>query len=343
MPQTTVRIAGYQAETSILTRAIRRLATSLGACTETRSQNLSEACATASPPPVWGRDRVGGNPEPQMSGGPPPLTLPHKGEGDPVEPRWQVEVIRDVTERGARAADLLSMVERGEVEICYFAASYLAGRVPSLGAFDAPFAVLDRARLYADLDGEWGARIAGDIERLTGYKLLGFWDNGLRHISNRLRPIRHPDDCRGLSIRTLDNATYQRVLADVGFTPLVIDVKDLVRAVETGQVDAQENPLTNTVNFGLHRTHKHLSLTSHFHGVALLLANRAWFEGLAPAVQHGVLAAAADATAAQRQWAIEEDAACLERLEAEGVSIVPAEEIDFTAFRAAVRSQTLRV
>ena len=116
--------------------------------------------------------------------------------------------------------------------------------------------------------------------------------------------------------------------------------EDLVRAVETHQVDAQENPLTNTVNFGLHKTHRHLSLTSHFHGVALLLANRAWFETLAPALQAALQSAADDATAAQRQWAIDEDALCLERLRAEGVTIVPAEQIDLAAFRAAVVSAT---
>src|SRR5262245_50740515 len=300
----TVRIGGYQGETSILTRAIQRLAASLR--------------------------------QPHAAGVPPPLAPPHKGEGNPVGAGWEVEVIRDVTERGARAADLLAMVERGEVEICYFAASYLAGRVPTLGTFDAPFPAADRTRLYADLDGERGKRLAGDLERLTGYKLLGFWDNGLRHISNRLRAIRHPDDCRGLSIRTLDNAMYQRVLAAVGFTPVVIDVKDLVHAVETHQVDAQENPLTNTVNFGLYKTHKHLSLTSHFHGVALLLANRTWFEALAPRMQADLLAAAAKATTAQRQFAIAEDQQCLEQLRREGVTVIAAEEIDLAAFRALV-------
>jgi TRAP-type C4-dicarboxylate transport system substrate-binding protein len=109
-----------------------------------------------------------------------------------------------------------------------------------------------------------------------------------------------------------------------------------VRAVETHEVDAQENPLTNTLNFGLHRTHKHLSLTSHFHGVALLLANRAWFDGLAAALQSELLAAAADATAAQRQSAIDEDALCLEQLRRDGVAIVPAAELDVATFRAAV-------
>jgi TRAP-type C4-dicarboxylate transport system substrate-binding protein len=228
------------------------------------------------------------------------------------------------------------MVEEGTIEVCYFASSYLAGRVASLGCFDKPFSVVDRARIYAELDGDLGARVAGDVAGHTGYRVLGFWDNGFRHISNRLRPIRNPGDCRGMRIRTLDNAMYQRVLSAVGFTPMVIDVKDLVRAVETHEVDAQENPLTNTMNFGLHRTHKHVSLTSHFHGVALLLANRAWFEALAPAMQLTLLAASANATAAQRQFAIAEDALCLEQLRRDGVAVVSAEEIDVAAFRAAV-------
>jgi TRAP-type C4-dicarboxylate transport system substrate-binding protein len=284
MPGRTVRIGGYQAETSILTRATRQLAAALSA-------------------------------------------LPGAG--------WRIEVIRDVTEAGFRAADLLSMVEEGSIQICYFASSYLVGRVASLGCFDEPFAVPDRTHIYNDLDGGLGERLSGDLTRLTGYRALGFWDNGFRHISNRLRPIRHPDDCRGMRIRTLDNATYQKVLAAVGFTPLVIDVKDLVRAVETHAVDAQENPLTNTVHFGLYKTHKHLTLTSHFHGVALLLANRAWFEALTPPLRSAVAAASADATAAQRRFAIAEDALCLERLRKEGVAIVPGEAIDLAAFRAA--------
>jgi TRAP-type C4-dicarboxylate transport system substrate-binding protein len=281
----TLRLGGYQAETSILTRALRQL-----------------AAALAGAP---GSD-------------------------------WEIEIVRDVTERGFRATDLLTMVEEGRFDICYFASSYLTERIPSLGRFDEPFAVTDRSDLFKELDDDAGNRLAAAVSERTGYRVLGYWDNGFRHVSNRLRSIRHPDDCRGLRIRTLANPTYQKVLAAIGFTPLVIDVKDLVRAVEAHEVDAQENPLTNTVHFGLHRTHKHLTLTSHFHGVALLLANRAWFEALAPALQSAVLAAARDATVAQRRFAIDEDELCLARLRQEGVAIVEPEEIDFAAFRAAV-------
>ena len=83
----------------------------------------------------------------------------------------------------------------------------------------------------------------------------------------------------------------------------------------------------------------HDSSASSPHG-ALKPTARAWFEGLAPALQAALRSAAADATAAQRQWAIEEDALCLQRLKAEGVAVVPAEQIDFAAFRTAVGRET---
>ncbi len=280
-----LRFGGYQAETSILTRALRQLAAALAGA-------------------------------PGAS--------------------WEIEVVRDVTERGFRDTDLLTMVEEGSFNICYLDSSYLTQRIPALARFDAPFAVLDRGSLFNELDGDAGAHLAAAVSERTAYRVLGYWDNGFRHISNRLRPIRHPDDCRGMRIRTLANPTYQKVLAAIGFTPRVIDVKDLVRAVEAHEVDAQENPLTNTVHFGLHRTHKHLSLTSHFHGVALLLANRAWFAALTPALQAVVLALSAEATAAQRRFAIDEDELCLARLQQDGVAIVRADDIDVAAFRAAV-------
>jgi TRAP-type transport system periplasmic protein len=244
--------------------------------------------------------------------------------------------LEDVTQTGRRAADLLAMTEAGELDLCYFSSSYLAGRVPALALFDLPFVIEDRATAYQLLDGEAGARLAREVAEKTGFAVLAMWDNGIRHISNSRRPIRHPDDCRGLRIRTLDNDLHQRAFRAMGFEPVAIDVKDLAAAVAEGRVDAQENPLTNTVNFGLHRHHPYLSLTGHLFGVALVLANRRVSESWPAAVRDAVGAAMVEATAAQRGFAACEDAACLEELRAAGVSISGDDKLDRPAFRAAV-------
>jgi TRAP-type C4-dicarboxylate transport system substrate-binding protein len=247
----------------------------------------------------------------------------------------EVALTPDVTADGSKAADLLTRVESGALDVCYFASSYLAGRVPQLSALDLPFAVADRQSAYSDLDGAQGQRMREAVAGRTGFDVLAFWDNGFRHLSNRLQPIRHPSDCAGMSIRTLDNALHHAVFAGFGFHPETIDVRDLQEAVRSHRVDAQENPLTNTVNFGLHEIHRFHSLTGHFFGVALMLANRNWLEQLDSTEKDWIATAAAHATASQRARASDEDRRCLSVLRAKGAQILTADECDITAFRAA--------
>ena len=76
-----------------------------------------------------------------------------------------------------------------------------------------------------------GAALAEQVASATNYRVLGWWDNGIRHISNAVRPIRTPADCVGLRLRTLDNAQHQSAFRRLGFVPTFIDVADLPRAV----------------------------------------------------------------------------------------------------------------
>ena len=251
-------------------------------------------------------------------------------------PGRHVDVTANVSDHGHKAADLLAMVADGRLELCYFNSSYLAERVPSLALFDIPFVLTARDRVYRQLDGDLGRQLAADVAAATPYRVLEYWDNGFRHISNRLHPIRAPGDCRGLRLRIVASPLHKEVFAALGFEPVVVDVKDLVAAVTGLAVDAQENPLTNLVNFNLHRVHRYVSLTSHFFGVALVLVNRAWFDGLDGQAKAGVTAAVEQATARQRHFANAEDAQCLAALQRDGVAIVPAQDIDFAGFRAAV-------
>jgi TRAP-type C4-dicarboxylate transport system substrate-binding protein len=258
-------------------------------------------------------------------------------------PDLTVELTPNVTAQGRKAADLLELVESGALELCYFASSYLGDRVPALRALDLPFAVRERDQAYRRLDGALGARLTEAIARATGYRLLACWDNGFRHITNRVRPIRSPADCRGLRIRTLDSALHQEIFRALGFEPVAIDVKDLPEAVAAGTVDAQENPLTNTVNFALHRHHREVSLTAHFFGVALLLVNRAAFERWPASTRQAIEQAVAAATAAQRGFAAAEDATCLARLAADGCAILGPDALDLPAFERAVAPIRARV
>ena len=231
------------------------------------------------------------------------------------------------------------MVESGELDGCYFASSYLAARVPALGAFDQPFQAGAREEVFAGLDGDAGTALAEQVAAATAYRVLGWWDNGIRHISNAVRPIRTPADCVGLRLRTLDNAQHQAAFRRLGFQPMFIDVADLPRAVAERTVDAQENPLTNLVNFNIHAHHRHVSLTGHLLGIALLLVNRARYDALPDEPRRMLDAAAGESEARQRALAIAEDAECLRLLADAGVTVIGPDAIDLQGFRAAVGAQ----
>ncbi len=247
----------------------------------------------------------------------------------------EIALTENVTAIGRRADELLTMTEGDELDVCYFSSSYLAARVPSLDLLDRPFRFADRAAAHAFLNGPAAQRIADDVTQATGYRVLGLWDNGIRHISNRSRPIRHPTDCAGLRIRTVDNAGHQAFFRRLGFEPVFLDVPDLPKAVAEGTVDAQENPLTNMVNFELYRHHRFVSLTGHLFGLALLLVNRSRSERWPAEVRTALTAAAEAATPAQWRDAAAEDDLCHRHLLAEGIQIVPGNEIDRTAFQRA--------
>ena len=164
----------------------------------------------------------------------------------------EFDLQNNVAESGLKAADCLSLVENGDRTFCYFASSYSAHRFPDIAILDLPFVVSDRFRAYQALDGDFGEAMKEIVRTNSDYELLGFWDNGFRHLSNRVGPIRSPADCVGLRIRTGDSKLHQDTFAALGFEPTFIDVADLAAAVASGEVDAQDNPLSNIFNFGLH-------------------------------------------------------------------------------------------
>ncbi|RYG06891.1 MAG: hypothetical protein EON92_19350, partial [Burkholderiales bacterium] len=144
--------------------------------------------------------------------------------------------------------------------------------------------------------------------------------------------------CRGLSIRTLDSANYRAALAALGFRPVSTDVKELVRVIQTGELQAQENPLTNLLGFALWKYHPFVSMTGHLFGVLLLTCRRSWFDGLPPAHQQALLSAASVATQRQRLLAAQEDTTSLARLRALGIDVREAGELDLASMRRATRS-----
>jgi len=235
--------------------------------------------------------------------------------------------VSDVGDLGHKAIDLLKLVEDGQIDCCYFFSSYLTENVNELNLFEIPFQISSRDMVYNLLDGEIGEFLSNEVEHKTGYKVIGWWDNGIRHLSSNKKLIKSIDDCKNLTIRIAKNSMHKLAFETLGFTTKFIDVKNLKNAIVQNEIDTQENPLTNIINYGIEDYHKHITLSSHLYGNSILLCNKKKYYSWDKLFQNNLNEIIKKATAYQRQLAINEDVRCMQYLKKKGTQII---EIDQT-------------
>ena len=250
--------------------------------------------------------------------------------------RVEFELIGSIVKLGRPAADLVPMVERGELSFCYMSTVRFSRAAPELSLLELPFVVGDRAVAFRALDREYGELARRQVNAKTGCRLLEYWDNGFRHLTNKVRPIRVPDDCRGLRIRTQTSELHGEVFRALGFKPIATDIKEFTEQIGGDRFQAHDNPLTNIYNFGVHQHHRYLTLSAHFWGASALVCNAAHYASWPAEIRAAVDAAAVEATADQRRLAAAEDAEIMAKLDPARNEVIRLTEDERAEFVRAV-------
>jgi len=260
--------------------------------------------------------------------------------GDRIEAqlgdRVDVKYVWNIMDLGYRAEDILWLVEHGLLTLGYQSSSYLTDRVPELGLLDLPFLFETVEEARAAIDGPLGALLAGRIEERVNYRILGYFENGFRHISNRLRPVHRPADLDGMTIRVLPSLIQARTFELLGAVPLRMDLTEALAKIAAGEIDAQENPLTNTVTYGVHRFHRFHTLSNHFYISRPIFVQRTAYDAWPKDLQEAVRGAVQDAVVFQRGLHGEEEAQARGVIEAQRCEIVELTQDEHQAFAAAV-------
>src|SRR6185436_19838489 len=235
--------------------------------------------------------------------------------GKDVDPKY----IWNVMDLGYQGGDLLWMAEHGILTLSYQSTSYLADRVPELEFADLPFLFEDLEHARRAMDGGLADWLTRKIEaRIPGYRVLGYFENGYRHISNKLRPVHKLEDLAGMRVRLMPGKVHNQSFGLLGAVPFSLDLKPGLEAIVAGAVDAQDNPLANTVDYGAHKVHQYHTLTGHCYLSRGIYLNRAQFESWPRELQEGIQSAAREAILVQRELAVEEEKVALKAIEDAG-------------------------
>lgn len=245
----------------------------------------------------------------------------------------RVDIFWNVFDFGYKGLDLTNMVEKGQLTMCYSSTAYgLSNIIPELRIIDLPFIFENEEHAHRALDGELGEFLTQRVEEKKNFRILGYWDNGFRHISNSRGPIRAPEDCAGLRIRLMPNEIHKKTFELLGAVPCPTNLEQGLAMMESGELDAQENPLANTAAYGMHRFHSHITMTGHFYAARAIFANRDAFDSWPDEVRAAVMESIREAIMFQRDAAREEEVKMRGELEREGIRFIDLSAEERTRF-----------
>jgi TRAP-type C4-dicarboxylate transport system substrate-binding protein len=233
-----------------------------------------------------------------------------------------VPITWNIMKEGRRNTDLFDLVETGEMFMCYFSTSYLGDRVSALDVLETPFLFDDLGSAHAALDGPLGERLRRAVRTSTGFEALGFWDNGFRHMTNRLRPVHAPAEFKGMRVRMQPNKIHEELIRCWGAIPVAVELSHAIELITRLEVEAQENPLANTVAYGVDRVHRFVTMTGHLYGARGLFAHRPTFESLDSDFRTIVETAVTTAVQTQRTAAAEIETSLRVQMEIDGIEFV---------------------
>ena len=248
-----------------------------------------------------------------------------------------VKYVYNVMDVGYSAEDLNWLVETGVLTLGYYT---MTRGIPELELAALPFLFADTTAARAAMDGRLGQAVTERIEAQTNFRVLGYFENGFRHISNRVRPIRTLADLKDLKIRVL--GVQARTFELLGADPQAISLPDALAAIQAGTLDGQENPFANTVTYGIYPFHRYHTATYHSYLSRPIFVHRPSFEAWPEALRTEMQAAVHDAVAFQRDLhdqEEEESAAIIRAAGGEIIELTPAEKAAFVAAVAPIYTE----
>jgi len=232
-------------------------------------------------------------------------------------------------------AAMVTALRTGALDMSANSQGAVSNAVAEYAAFGMPFLFSSPAQAFQLLDGPLGKELA-DKSAAKGLVVLGYWDNGIRQMTNSKRPITKVEDMKGLKMRTPPDATLVDIMQALGAEAQQIKFAELYVALQQGVVDGQENPLVNIHASKLYEVQKHLALTNHqFQMTPFLMSKRTW-DRLSDADRKAVQEAATEATALQRKLSADADEKLLGELKAKGVQVTTVDKAVFAKATASV-------
>ncbi len=186
--------------------------------------------------------------------------------------------------------------------------------------FDLPYIFPSKSMLRRVTDGDVGKELLKKLEP-KGIIGLAYWDNGFKVMSAN-KPLKKPADFKGLKMRIQTSKVLDAEMRTLGATPVPMAFSEVYDALKSGAVDGTENPPSNLYSKKMHEVQTHVTVSNHGYLGYAVIANKKFWDSLAPDIRIQLKLAMIDATRYANLYAERENADALDAVRKSGKSEV---------------------
>jgi tripartite ATP-independent transporter DctP family solute receptor len=183
------------------------------------------------------------------------------------------------SEQAGNERQMLDAIILGNLDICKTSTGVISNIVPEFGVFDLPYVFRDLNHMMAVIKGKVGQELSAKLEA-RGVKVLFWMEQGTRSFYTTSKPIRTPDDLKGLKIRTIQSPVMFDTINTLGASATPMSFGELYLALKSGVVDGAENAPDAIWYAKQHEVTKYFSVTNHFRTPVMVVMNKAKFDAL---------------------------------------------------------------
>jgi TRAP-type transport system periplasmic protein len=247
------------------------------------------------------------------------------------EGRFEVRVLTGMAIGGGR--EHVEQCQSGDIHLISLGPESIAVFNPSYNIENMHFVFESWDHMWAYHNGEPGKIIEQQVLDSLDIRTLGRQIRGARMLTAN-KPIYSRDDLQGLQMRLSEAVYLLRVWKALGASPTPVSFAELYSALQTGVVEAQENPIESIYGLSLYEVQDYLMETSHVYSVAYYQVSEKWFKTLSPEDQNLVTECMDEAIEYGTALALElEDEMRNEMVEKGWLTIITEEEMDLDSIR----------
>lgn len=170
---------------------------------------------------------------------------------------------------------MTAQVQEGELDFTINGYPDMSYIIPELKLIGEPYVIKDYDHLLSVISGPYGQEMETKFEA-AGVRVLDVWYFGTRQTTSN-KPINSIDDLKGLKLRTPNVDFLIDYAKAVGAIPSPVAFQEVYLALQTNQVDAQENPLPTIKSMKFYEVQKNIALTNHFvASKAVTVSEKTW-------------------------------------------------------------------